>query len=184
MERWTNAPLCQTNNTNFECKWPPMCLPDEPTSRRKQQLVVDRVCLMLRLPVRKKCIKSESDSTDAEKANKRSERVGLKGKWRIPSVNLRSIQLVFSSVHSIDQALLPKTIHRARVLKTSCNKFIIECRSCSCTDHFGSSLVSQLFCLFVCFCFCFVCLLVIFVLFLFLVYSSTASVDLDFTDRI
>ena len=52
--------------------------------------------------------KRKSDSTDAEKANKRSDRVDLKGKLvRIPSNNLRPIQLVFSSVHSIDQALSP-----------------------------------------------------------------------------
>ena len=37
-----------------------------------------------------------SDSTDAVKANKRSDRVDLKGKIRIPSSNLRPIQLVFS----------------------------------------------------------------------------------------
>ena len=50
-----------------------------------------------------------SDSTDAEKANKRSDRVDLKGKLRIPSSNLRPIQLVFASVHSrsIDQAFSP-----------------------------------------------------------------------------
>ena len=51
--------------------------------------------------------KRKSDSTDAEKANKRSDCVDLKGKLRIPSNNLRLIQLVFSSVHSIDQALSP-----------------------------------------------------------------------------
>ena len=39
--------------------------------------------------------KGKSDSADAEKANKRSDRVDLGGKLRIPSVNLRPIQLVF-----------------------------------------------------------------------------------------
>ena len=39
--------------------------------------------------------KGKIDSADAEKANKRSDRVDLGGKLRIPSVNLRPIQLVF-----------------------------------------------------------------------------------------
>ena len=47
-------------------------------------------------PSRKFALKGESDSADAEKANKRSDRVDLRGKLRIPSVNLRPIQLVFS----------------------------------------------------------------------------------------
>ena len=41
--------------------------------------------------------KGKSDSADAEKANKRSDRVDFRGKLRIPSVNLRPIQLVSSS---------------------------------------------------------------------------------------
>ena len=40
--------------------------------------------------------KGKSDSADVEKANKRSYRVDLRGKLRIPSVNLRPIHLVFS----------------------------------------------------------------------------------------
>ena len=40
--------------------------------------------------------KGKSDSAYAEKAHKRSDRVDLRGKLRIPSVNLRPIQLVFS----------------------------------------------------------------------------------------
>ena len=40
--------------------------------------------------------KSDTCSADAEKANKRSDRVNLRGKLRIPSVNLRPIQLLFS----------------------------------------------------------------------------------------
>ena len=40
--------------------------------------------------------KGKSDSADAEKANKRLDRVDLRGKLRIPSVNLRPIQLVSS----------------------------------------------------------------------------------------
>ena len=41
--------------------------------------------------------KGKSDSADAEKANNCSDRVDLRGKLRIPSVNLRPIQLVTSS---------------------------------------------------------------------------------------
>ena len=40
--------------------------------------------------------KGKSDSADAEKANKRSDRVDLREKLLIPSVNLRPIQLVLS----------------------------------------------------------------------------------------
>ena len=47
--------------------------------------------------------KRKSIGTDEEKANTRSDHADLK--WRNPSVNLWSIQLVFPSVHSLDQAL-------------------------------------------------------------------------------
>ena len=48
-------------------------------------------------PSRKFATKGKSDSADAEKANKCSDRVDFRGKLRIPSVNLRPIQLVSSS---------------------------------------------------------------------------------------
>ena len=92
MEHWTNALLCQTNNTmtnNKQTKRTTGCrswLPDLEAKMFSQK-------------------KSDKLSTDAEKANKCSDRVDIKGKWRIPSIDLRSIQLVFSSVNSIDQAL-------------------------------------------------------------------------------
>ena len=114
-----------------------------------------------------------------KKANKRSDRVDLKGKLRIPSVNLRPTQLVFScpfyrssTLTSRSSTLRTLIFPRKKTYtykkngegaKTQLN--IIESRSCSCTDHpdnFGSSLVSQ---------FSWVC-------------SSTASVDLVFTYRI
>ena len=47
-------------------------------------------------PSRKFAPKGKSDSEYAEKANKRSDRVDLRRKLRIPSVYLRPIQLVFS----------------------------------------------------------------------------------------
>ena len=104
--------------------------------------------------------KGKSDSADGEKANKRSDRVDLRGKLLIPSVNLRPIQLVFSCPfyrsstptsrsRTLRTLIFPRKKHTLvkmmmRVLKTSRN--IIESRSCPCTDHpdnFGSSILSQ-----------------------------------------
>ena len=104
--------------------------------------------------------KSDTCSADAEKANKSSDRVNLRGKLRIPSVNLRPIQLLFSypfyrsSTHTSRSSTLrtlifPRKKHalikrKVRVLKIS--ESIIESRSCTDhTDNFGSSLVSQFF---------------------------------------
>ena len=54
-------------------------------------------------------LKGKSDSTDAEKANKRSDRVDLRGKLRIPSANLRPIQLVFSCPFYISSTLTSRS---------------------------------------------------------------------------
>ena len=105
--------------------------------------------------------KGKSDCADAEKANKRSDRVDLREKKLCtPSVNLRPIQLVFSSPFYRSSTLTSRSstlrtlifsskkhtlIKRmVRVLKISWN--ITESRSCPWTDHpdnFGISLVSQ-----------------------------------------
>ena len=107
--------------------------------------------------------KGKSDSADAEKANKRSDRVDLRKKTpknRTPSVNLRPIQRVSSSPFYRSSTLTSRSstlrtlifsskkhtlIKRmVRVLKISWN--ITESRSCPCTDHpdnSGISLVSQ-----------------------------------------
>ena len=99
MENWTNALLCQADNTNVACKLPPMCLPDEPTITRRETTGC-RACLPdlqtrsthpENLPPKEKVIVQI-----LEKANKCSYRVDLRGKLRIPSANLRPIQLVFS----------------------------------------------------------------------------------------
>ena len=75
--------------------------------------------------------KRRSDRADAEKANKRSDHTDLKAKWRIPSVNIIlirlvniiSIRLVFSPVHSLDQALsLLDQAHSAHWCKKNKNK--------------------------------------------------------------
>ena len=106
--------------------------------------------------------KGKSDSADAEKANKRSDRVDLRRKLRIPSVNLRPILLVFpcpvyrSSTLTSRSSILHTLIfprkkytlikRLVRVLKKSAEN--IETRSCPCTDHpdnFGSSVVSHFF---------------------------------------
>ena len=84
-----------------------MCLPDNQQVGEEKSRLPTVFARSSDYPSGKFVPKRKNDITDVEKANKRSGRVGLKEKWRIPSVNLRSIQLVFSSVRSTDQALLP-----------------------------------------------------------------------------
>ena len=93
-------------------------------------------------PSGKFALKRKSDSTDAEKANKRSNLVNLKRKLCIPSVNLRPIQLVFSCQFyrssiltfrssTLRTLIFPRKKHAykrmVRVLEVSWN--IIESRS-------------------------------------------------------
>ena len=75
-----------------------MCLPDEPTITRTDEennrlstvlpdLATTRVARFRDYPSGKFAPKRKSDSSDAEKANERSDRVDLEGKLRIPSNN-------------------------------------------------------------------------------------------------
>ena len=73
----TDVPSWRTINHTKRTTGCRTCLPDLKTTRPEN------------LPPKEK-----SDSADAEKANKRSDRVDLRGK----SVNLRPIQLEFSSI--------------------------------------------------------------------------------------
>ena len=76
----TDVPSWRANNHTKRTSGCRACLPDLETTRPEN------------LPPKEKVIRL---SADTEKANKRSDRVDLRGKWRIPSVNLRPIQLVF-----------------------------------------------------------------------------------------
>ena len=96
MENWTNALLCQTDIqtlrvNDHRCAFLTNQQADEENNRLSSVFARSRD-----YPSRKFAPKGKSDSADAEKATKRSDRVHLRGKLRIPSVNLRPIQLVFS----------------------------------------------------------------------------------------
>ena len=75
----TDVPSWWTNNHTKRTTGSHACLPDLETTRPEN------------LPPKEK-----SDSVDAEKANKRSDRVDLREKLRILSIDLRPIQLIFS----------------------------------------------------------------------------------------
>ena len=92
------------NNTNFACNWPPMCLLDDPTSRRREQPLVEENTRLSTVvarsrdypsgnfsPKRKVTVQMQKMQTNVQICS-----LDLKGKWRIQSVNLRSTQLVFS----------------------------------------------------------------------------------------
>ena len=97
MENWTNALLCQTdidtNLNDHRCAFLTNQQSHEENNRLSSVFARSRD-----YPSGKFSPKGKRDkvSADAEKANKRLNRVDLRGKLRIPSVNLRPIQLVFS----------------------------------------------------------------------------------------
>ena len=176
MENWTNTLLCQTDNTNFACKWPPMCLPDEPTITQREQPVVKPVARSRDYPSGKFAPKRKSVSADAEKANKSSDRAYLREKLRIPSVNLRPIQLVFfwpfyrsstltSRSSTLSTLIFPWKKHILMKRMVRVPKIIWNIKNLSLARALTILIISKVLS-----CHSF-----------FLVCSSTVSVDLEFT---
>ena len=96
MENWTNALLCQTDIQTLRVNDHRCAFLTNQQSHEENNRLSNVFARSRDYPSRKFAPKGKNGSADAEKATKRSDRVDLRGKLRIPSLNFRPIQLVFS----------------------------------------------------------------------------------------